>query len=375
METADSLVFWAVVLGRLLIPLIIPRYPLPGVVAALLLDAVDQTIFQVFTNLNLDGYQGYDKALDIYYLTITYISTLRNWTNLFAFKVSRFLWYYRLVGVTLFELLHLRPLLLIFPNTFEYFFIFYEFVSLRWNPRRLTRRATIIATAAIWIFIKLPQEWWIHIAQLDTTDFVKETVFGVPVDTAWSTILTANLWVIPVLALVTGALALLLRWILRRLPPAEWALSFSADAHREDEVPLEATDKPWWQTKRFFNNVLLEKTVLVALVSIIFAQIMPDMRATNLQLAVGVVFIIFLNTVISHWLSRRGTTWRSVLVEFGAMAVVNFGLALLYIFLLPRFDGELNLTNTFFFVLLLTLIVTLFDRYYPVFQQRAALEG
>ena len=122
METADSLVFWAVVLGRLLIPLIIPRYPLPGVVAALLLDAVDQTIFQVFTNLNLDGYQGYDKALDIYYLTITYISTLRNWTNLFAFKVSRFLWYYRLVGVTLFELLHLRPLLLIFPNTFEYFF-------------------------------------------------------------------------------------------------------------------------------------------------------------------------------------------------------------------------------------------------------------
>ena len=33
--------------------------------------------------------------------------------------------------------------------------------------------------AFIWIFIKLPQEWWIHVAQNDFTDFMKETVFGV----------------------------------------------------------------------------------------------------------------------------------------------------------------------------------------------------
>ena len=32
----------------------------------------------------------------------------------------------------------------------------------------------IISTALIWVFIKLPQEWWIHIAQLDMTDFIKE---------------------------------------------------------------------------------------------------------------------------------------------------------------------------------------------------------
>jgi len=32
--------------------------------------------------------------------------------------------------------------------------------------------------ACIWIFIKLPQEWWIHIAQLDFTGFMKEDVFG-----------------------------------------------------------------------------------------------------------------------------------------------------------------------------------------------------
>lgn len=97
----------------------------PGIIACLVLDAVDREIFQLFTGLPLDSYQGYDKALDIYYLAIMYLSTLRNWSNLHAFKLNRFLFYYRLVGVTLFEITNLRPLLLIFPNISEYLFIFF----------------------------------------------------------------------------------------------------------------------------------------------------------------------------------------------------------------------------------------------------------
>src|SRR5690606_32001853 len=102
-----------------------------------------------------------------------YMSTLRNWGHLFALRLSRFLWYYRLAGVTLFEVLEWRPLLLLFPNTFEYFFIFYEIVRLRWKPYRLAERAVIAVAAVLWIFVKLPQEYWIHIAQLDATDFLK----------------------------------------------------------------------------------------------------------------------------------------------------------------------------------------------------------
>ena len=59
-ETSDWLIFWVVAAARFLLPLTIPRYPLPGIVASLLLDGVDQTIFQQFTSLPLDGYQGYD---------------------------------------------------------------------------------------------------------------------------------------------------------------------------------------------------------------------------------------------------------------------------------------------------------------------------
>ncbi|MBV9170789.1 MAG: hypothetical protein JOZ81_11955 [Chloroflexi bacterium] len=128
---SDILIFAVVLALRLLVPLAIPRYPLPGILTAFLLDAVDNGIFQRFTNLNLDFYQSYDKALDNYYLTIAYISTLRNWTNRYGFKVSRFLFYYRLVGAVVFELSGVQQILLLFPNTFEYFFDFYELVRLR----------------------------------------------------------------------------------------------------------------------------------------------------------------------------------------------------------------------------------------------------
>src|SRR5262245_22461536 len=97
-------IFLGVLATRLLVPLAIPRYPLPAILAALVIDAVDQTVFQTFTTLDLAGYQGYDKALDVYYLSVAYLSTMRNWTNLTAFDMSRFLYYYRLVGVLLFEL-------------------------------------------------------------------------------------------------------------------------------------------------------------------------------------------------------------------------------------------------------------------------------
>lgn len=371
-ETTDLLVFWLVVLTRFLVPLLIPRFPLPAIIAALIIDAIDQTIFQQFTNLNLDGYQGYDKSLDIYYLTIAYIATLRNWTNLFAFQISRFLWYYRLVGVVLFELTQVRLLLFIFPNTFEYFFIFYETVRLRWDPRRLSNKALIIATAAIWIFIKLPQEWWIHIAQLDMTDFLKETVFGVPTDAGLSEILQANPWVIPAAIVLVVVIIVGGRWLLRKLPPADWKLSFDADSHQDEETGFEETRTVKPVSDRFINGVLIEKIILVSLVSIIFGQVLPGREASNLQLVVGVAFIIILNTVISHWLARQGTEWQHTISQFIVMAAINFGLALLYVFLLPRFEGSLNLGNTLFFVLLLTLIVTLFDKYHPVYQARFA---
>ncbi|HWQ50121.1 MAG TPA: hypothetical protein VN414_14480 [Methanosarcina sp.] len=361
-DTSDMLIFWAVVMARFFIPLGIPRYPLPAVIASLILDTVDQTIFQLFTSLPLEGYQSYDKALDNYYLAIAYLSTMRNWSNLFAFKISRFLFYYRLVGAALFELTHLRELLFIFPNTFEYFFIFYEAVRLKWNPIVLTKNKLITATVLIWIFIKLPQEYWIHIAQLDTTDWIRANPLNALILIGWALFLLGMAWA-----------------LLRDLPPMRSGFAIAADPvpviqKERSKKGIEISPSVLDSSKRFFDNALIEKIVLVSLLSIIFAQILPEVRSTNLQLAIGMAIIIIINTALSHWLARRGTYWRSIIREFIVMTMVNFGIVLAFDFLLPRYDGSINLFNTLFFVLLLTLNVTLYDRYRAV-QIRNNVDG
>ena len=116
------------------------------------------------------NYQSYDKAMDVFYLSMAYLSTLRNWESMPAFRIGWFLFFYRLVGALLFELTHLRWLLLVFPNVFEYFFIAYETIRSRWQPVHLLVGWWLSAAALIWVFVKLPQEYWLHVAKLDVTD-------------------------------------------------------------------------------------------------------------------------------------------------------------------------------------------------------------
>ena len=244
----DTLVVVAILAVRLIVPLFIPRFPLPAILICLVVDAADQTILQKATDFNLDRYQSFDKALDIYYLAVAYLTVFRNWTNGFGIIVAAFLWYYRLVGVLLFEILGYRWLLLVFPNTFEYFFIAYCVIQTRWNPLRVTNRGMIGLAAFIWIFIKLPQEWWIHVAQLDFTDFMKETVFGVDADSSWSDAFSNRPGVLLAIVAVIVGLAVA-GWLLRkRLPTADW--SFGLDMNRTDAVVRRAEPIPTSMPRR-----------------------------------------------------------------------------------------------------------------------------
>jgi hypothetical protein len=341
--STDLLIFIAVVGLRLFIPLLIPRFPFPAILASLVIDAADQTIFDAF-DAEPANYQGYDKALDIYYLTIAYISTIRNWTDGFAFRTGQFLWYYRLVGVVAFELTEVRALLLIFPNTFEYFFIFYEGVRMLWNPNRLSHRNILLAAGGIWIFIKLPQEWWIHIAQLDFTDFMEDYPF------MWGVLG----------ALVIAALVTL--WVLRdRIPPTDWPLTFDVDK-TQTTVASESADKPWGKWA-LLNHPLLEKAALVSLVTIIFVQILPDVDAGVVKTTVAVSIVVVANAFVGYWLAARGTRWHHAITEFLAMGATNAGIVAVAWLLLRRSEEPLVVDQTLFLIALLTLIVTLYDRY------------
>jgi hypothetical protein len=355
--TSDQMILWAVIISRFLLPLAIPRYPLPAVVACMLLDAADYQIFNFFTSLpieSLEIYQGYDKSLDIYYLGIAYISTLRNWTNLFAFKLDRFLFFYRLVGVALFELTQLRAVLLIFPNTFEYFFIAYEAFRMRQDPLKLTKPILIAVAAFIWIYIKIPQELWIHIIQPNYPNLIKNNPWTLLILAAWSAVIALFGW-----------------WLLRE-KQASRRVSFTADPIPADFVLRVEQRSQIAKSNRFIDTALIEKIALVSLLSIIFAQVLPGVEDSSVQIAIGVAALIIINTALSHWLSRRGRGWRSILQEFVVMTLVNFGLILAANFLLPRFDSSINLGTTLFFVLLLTLNVALYDWYHQVYVHRFA---
>ncbi|MGC4107947.1 MAG: hypothetical protein QM753_16610 [Thermomicrobiales bacterium] len=360
-DNQDIAVFLLVVALRVIVPLFIPRFPLPAIIICLVVDGFDKGILESYTNMNLDFYQGYDKALDIYYQTIAFLSTMRNWSSAAAFAVGRFLFYYRLVGVVLFELLQARWMLFVFPNTFEYFFIFYEFVRLRWNPQRWGLKFWGAAGAFIWIVIKLPQEWWIHIAQLDATDFIRDEI------------LVSGRWPLQIaIVLVIIAAGFGVRWlIIDVLGTPSWPLTFDANAPGRDIVAIPEKGVSVARPNHIFTVELAEKVIMFSLISIIFAQILPGVDVKPLSMTLAVATLLVLNLVVSEGLARLGTDFGSAIRQFVIMAVVNS--AIVWVVNRVALGGrDLSLGNTLFFVLLLSLLITFYDRYRPLYKDRVA---
>ena len=340
----EDVLFAVVVAARLLIPLWIPRFPLPTIVVALVVDAVDQTVLAAADAEPLN-YQQFDKALDIYYLSIAYLSTFRNWPDGVAFRVAQFLWYYRLIGVLTFELSGERSLLLIFPNTFEFFFIFYEAVRVYREPAAMGRRVVIGVAAAIWIFIKLPQETFIHIAQLDATEE-----------------LNARPWIYAVLAGVAVVGGVLVNRWRKTLPPPDWNRSFRVDAH-PTTVLDEHADAP---TGRWvlLDHPLIEKTALVGLIITIFVQLVPENDSGLIEIIVASGFIVATTSVIEYFLAGRWNAWQASSTSFACTGAITSSIVLI-LGLLPvqSIGDDTGLGFTLFLLALLTLIVTTYDRY------------
>jgi hypothetical protein len=328
----DRAVVVAIVVARLALPLLIPRIPLL-ILAALVLDGIDNSLLAHFTSVDLGPhgpYQSFDKALDIYYLAIAYLATMRNWTSRPAFRIGRFLFYYRLVGVVAFELLDSRAMLLVFPNTFEFFFIAYEGLRTRWEPDRWSGRFWLYVAGGIWVFIKLPQEYWIHVAQLDFTETVSEH--------PWFGVLCA-------LGLI--ALACVIWFVVRpRMPEPLPRWRFTAPPLQA--APVRAAGIPWSEPA--------EKSLLLTLLAIIVAEILPSVHLS----ALGVVALVAANLAITV----RGA---HVLLRLA----INF--ALIYAGSRVLSDrGSLDVATGLFFAYLTTLIVVLYDAYRPITTLRAS---
>jgi hypothetical protein len=218
--------------------------------------------------------------------------------------------------------------------------------------------------------IKLPQEYWIHVAQLDVTDGLKE-LLGYPLTASWGEIISSNAALFILFILAFGLLLVVVwRWVRRRLPPADWELSFEPDAHLElpDEAQLFRTSRVL--ADRFLDHELFEKTALVSLLAIIFAQILPGIRSSDWELALAITIVIIVNTLLSEWLARRGVTWPKALRQGIIMFAVNLPVFLVVSYVRYGSFTLTALTNIVVFVLLLSLIITLYDRYRPIYLVR-----
>jgi len=357
----DWSVFLLIVGLRLVVPLFIPRFPLPALLACLVIDGIDQTLFATFTDLPLDNYQSYDKALDIYYLTIAYLSVIRNWRNPFALGVAAALWYYRLVGVLAFELTDERWLLMLFPNTFEYFVIAIEVVRTRWDAGRLKNAAFVWTAALIWVFVKLPQEWWIHVAQLDATDEFKERVLGVPGTATWAEGVANRPWVVVGLLVLVAVLVVVGLRLAKRLPPAAWP--FTVDS---DEVARHVGWAPRGRIDVAPKGVghVLEKVALAGLVTMIMFLSWPLLDARLWDVALVVTATVLAHAGLSVWRARAG---RSGAAHLGVQVAINTAISVVamlsFAALATRGAADLSAGDVLLFAYIVALIVTLYDRY------------
>lgn len=150
----------AVIALRFLLPLCILRFPLVGVIACAMLDVYDYHFIGGY-----EWYQVVDKLLDIYYLGIAAFTVLK-WQDITAKWIALSAYLYRVVGVVLTMTLDQRWLLMVFPNFFEPFFIFYLlFVYMSKTTKMLTSRWIAVAVIAVLLLPKLVQEYVLHVYQ------------------------------------------------------------------------------------------------------------------------------------------------------------------------------------------------------------------
>jgi hypothetical protein len=150
-----------IVFIRSLIPLTIFKYPLLGGVLSIMTDYVDMDILKLFGS-NLNDYQQIDKILDMYYLSLEFYIVL-SWKNLLAKRASILLFCYRLLGILLFMLFTNGIILVIFPNLFEFFYLFYlGFKKLhKFDP--ITSFKSLATILFLLLIPKLIHEYLLHV--------------------------------------------------------------------------------------------------------------------------------------------------------------------------------------------------------------------
>lgn len=158
---------------RVIVPLLILRRPLAGGIIAMLLDALDVVLVELFGEGGMgEHYHSLDKVLDLWYLGLE-AWVAWSWRARIPRLIAIWLFAWRVLGVILFELTDQRWLLFAFPNLFEHWFLFVLIVW-TWFPRvKLDTWRSALAWLVVLYIPKLGQEYLLHVAEAQPWDWIK----------------------------------------------------------------------------------------------------------------------------------------------------------------------------------------------------------
>ncbi|MBA4181468.1 MAG: hypothetical protein C0506_12830 [Anaerolinea sp.] len=153
---------WIIVAVRVAGSLPVLRWPFAGGCIAVATDLSDLFLRSYLQLGGVSNYQSFDKWLDQIYLGLFLVVALR-WRGP-ARAVAIGLFAFRLAGFAVFEASGERWTLLLFPNVFEFWFLFVAGAQ-RWWPEFRYRAGPIAAVLGPLAVLKLFQEYALHVGR------------------------------------------------------------------------------------------------------------------------------------------------------------------------------------------------------------------
>ena len=145
------------------------RWAFAGALIAIVVDFSDLFWMGVLDLGGLRNYQAFDKWLDLVYM-FTFLWVANKWVGPER-TIALWLFGFRMIGFVAFEVTGNRPVLLVFPNVFEFWFVFGA-IRLHYWPNYEMTRQRILKWLAVCLALKMGQEWVLHGGQyLDNFTF------------------------------------------------------------------------------------------------------------------------------------------------------------------------------------------------------------
>jgi hypothetical protein len=152
--------------ARLLIPLLMLRWPLPGVLLSIAADLADWNFLNIQTAEANAYYQNWDRIMDMWFWIVS-IPMVLKWED----ALSRFIAFaflgFRLIGQALFFLTQDRSFLFFFPNFYDNFLVLYlGYVQIFKRTRLIESPLDALVIAPFLLVPKVIHEYFLHFLQL-----------------------------------------------------------------------------------------------------------------------------------------------------------------------------------------------------------------